>query len=259
MQSLSQLIHSSSDNLLSGVESTIERSGVKSVSEKLFKFEMPTENEITKIIVLLLAIIAIIVVVFFIPRLNKDASFEKMILDSKIIKLIFCCVLLYGFYHYSLKMFGVVLLITFFLFWFHHGYSVEKYGPVNMMNLGEVWQDVVNAFGEQDEVVLKKNEHGEIVVGEHEKKVVEKVEKEVEKDEKEVEIEKVEKSVDEDVKEETGFSNNSEEMYERQQQIFDQRDFMILPERGEERAQIFDRICDCTRCTKPTSFVEKEF
>lgn len=259
MESLSQIINTSS----AGIDSTFERSGVKSISNKIINLQLLDSNDMTNIIVLLLAIITIIVVVFYLPRLNKNASLEKAILDNILIKIIFCCVLLYGFYHYSLKMFGIVLLITFFLFWFHNGYSVEKYGPVNMMNVGSTWENIVNIFGKQDEVSEKEHHFGIDVVGENEKKEEkeddESDDEEDEEEVKEVEKEKINEVVAENDDVFNGFSNNSSEMYQRQQQIFDQRDFMILPEMSEERAQIFNRICDDTICRKPSSFVEKEY
>ena len=54
-----------------------------------------------------------------------------------------------------------------------------------------------------------------------------------------------------------GVSNNNLEVIKNQENIFDQRDFMIQPEVIKEQQQAYNRICDCTKCTKPTSYVEQ--
>lgn len=270
---------------------TSEKAGTSEIFRKIKGLKMLDEMDLNKIIILLIAIIAIIVVVFILPKLNKSADLEKRILDSKFIKFIVCLVLIYAFYQYNVEIFLIMLVIVFFLYWFHHGYSVENYGPVKTACVGSKFEKVAAALEEKPVVVVKKIEGGEVVVNDFDdvkEKIVEEVKAEEKKkgfldrvlksetveDFDEVEekmINDAVKSADEIVDETgevdvpadipefnaNGLENDTIGAYDRQQEIFDQRDFMIMPEGAPERQSTFERICDCTKCTKPSSYVDR--
>lgn len=233
----------------------VKKSGMIDIASKIIHCQSLDELDMTKIIVLLLAIICIIVIIFFLPKLNKSADLEKKILDSKVVKIIIACFLLYSFFEYNIDVFIGEVVITFFLFWFHHGYSAEHYGPVSTAYTGSVFTpvpDVKNVIPG----ISKDIETGELIVGDSVKPIVEDVEPVEHKEEPKEEPELI--SVDEEELDRfSGYSPNTLDNYSKQEGIFDQRDFMIMPESAPERQNTFDRICDCTKCTKPTSFVDR--
>ena len=92
-------------NLYESTTSTMDKSGVSDIFNKIMHFQAPNELDMTKMIVLLLAAIVIIIVVFIIPKYNKSSKFMKLILDNKIIKILICCVLFYAFYQYDVEVF----------------------------------------------------------------------------------------------------------------------------------------------------------
>ena len=50
-------------------------------------------------------------------------------------------------------------------------------------------------------------------------------------------------------------------IYDKQGKIFDQRDFMIMPEQAPERNTMIDRLYQSTKCNcenKPTSMIDRE-
>lgn len=270
-------------NLADSVSSTANKSGMSDVFSKLFKFQSLDEFDLTRVIVLLLAAIVIIVVVFFLPKLNKSAKFMKSILDSKFVKFLMCCVLFYAFYQYDIEIFLIMFGIVFAIYWFHSGYTAEHYGPVSMAVIGEEYKKLDKVLAEKDVAVVRKTEHGELIVGDINEFKEEVAEQVAEQEQKKSLIDKlfhreqpiVEPATEEEIIEDTiktvedvavvpdpfdsvvGNGNNTLEMLNNQQEIFDQRDFMIMPEMAEERQSTFNRICDCTRCAKPTSFVEQ--
>lgn len=266
-------------NLYESTTSTMDKSGVSDVFNKLLHFQAPNELDMTKMIVLLLAAIVIIIVVFIIPKYNKSSKFMKLILDNKIIKILICCVLLYAFYQYDVEVFIVMLVIVFALYWFHNGYVAEHYGPIDTINIGSEYYKLNNILNNDKAAVIKKTGHNEVVVDDldnikediiaEDKKndIISKVNKEEikevvdnSKDDKS-NVAVVKDSGDNmanyDFDDVVGVSNNNLEVIKNQENIFDQRDFMIQPEVIKEQQQAYNRICDCTKCTKPTSYVEQ--
>ena len=258
-------------NLYESTTSTMDKSGVSDVFNKLLHFQAPNELDMTKMIVLLLAAIVIIIVVFIIPKYNKSSKFMKLILDNKIIKILICCVLLYAFYQYDVEVFIVMLVIVFALYWFHNGYVAEHYGPIDTINIGSEYYKLNNILNNDKAAVIKKTGHNEVVVDDldniediiaEDKKndIISKVNKEeIKEADKPVAV--VKDSGDNianyDFDDVVGVSNNNLEVIKNQENIFDQRDFMIQPEVIKEQQQAYNRICDCTKCTKPTSYVEQ--
>ena len=257
-------------NLYESTTSTMDKSGISDVFNKLLHFQAPNELDMTKMIVLLLAAIVIIIVVFIIPKYNKSSKFMKLILDNKIIKILICCVLFYAFYQYDVEVFIVMLVIVFALYWFHNGYVAEHYGPIDTINIGSEYYKLNNILNNDKAAVIKKTGHNEVVVDDldniediiaEDKKndIISKVNEEIKEADKPVAV--VKDSGDNmdnyDFDDVVGVSNNNLEVIKNQENIFDQRDFMIQPEVIKEQQQAYNRICDCTKCTKPTSYVEQ--
>ena len=258
-------------NLYESTTSTMDKSGVSDVFNKLLHFQAPNELDMTKMIVLLLAAIVIIIVVFIIPKYNKSSKFMKLILDNKIIKILICCVLLYAFYQYDVEVFIVMLVIVFALYWFHNGYVAEHYGPIDTINIGSEYYKLNNISNNDKAAIIKKIAHNQVVVDDldsikediitKDKKndIISKVNEEIKEADKSVAV--VSDSGDNmasyDIDNVVGVSNNNLELIKNQENIFDQRDFMIQPEVIKEQQQAYNRICDCTKCTKPTSYVEQ--
>ena len=257
-------------NLYESTTSTMDKSGVSDVFNKLLHFQAPNELDMTKMIVLLLAAIVIIIVVFIIPKYNKSSKFMKLILDNKIIKILICCVLLYAFYQYDVEVFIVMLVIVFALYWFHNGYVAEHYGPIDTINIGSEYYKLNNILNNDKAAIIKKTGHNQIVVDDldniediiaEDKKndIISKVNEEIKEADKPVNIVKDsgDNMANYDFDDVVGVSNNNLEVIKNQENIFDQRDFMIQPEVIKEQQQAYNRICDCTKCTKPTSYVEQ--
>ena len=257
-------------NLYESTTSTMDKSGVSDVFNKLLHFQAPNELDMTKMIVLLLAAIVIIIVVFIIPKYNKSSKFMKLILDNKIIKILICCVLLYAFYQYDVEVFIVMLVIVFALYWFHNGYVAEHYGPIDTINIGSEYYKLNNLLNNDKAAIIKKTGHNQIVVDDldniediiaEDKKndIISKVNEEIKEADKPVNIVKDsgDNMANYDFDDVVGVSNNNLEVIKNQENIFDQRDFMIQPEVIKEQQQAYNRICDCTKCTKPTSYVEQ--
>ena len=258
-------------NLYESTTSTMDKSGVSDVFNKLLHFQAPNELDMTKMIVLLLAAIVIIIVVFIIPKYNKSSKFMKLILDNKIIKILICCVLLYAFYQYDVEVFIVMLVIVFALYWFHNGYVAEHYGPIDTINIGSEYYKLNNLLNNDKAAVIKKTGHNEVVVDDldnikediiaEDKKndIISKVNEEIKEADKPVAVVKDsgDNMANYDFDDVVGVSNNNLEVIKNQENIFDQRDFMIQPEVIKEQQQAYNRICDCTKCTKPTSYVEQ--
>ena len=258
-------------NLYESTTSTMDKSGVSDVFNKLLHFQAPNELDMTKMIVLLLAAIVIIIVVFIIPKYNKSSKFMKLILDNKIIKILMCCVLFYAFYQYDVEVFIVMLVIVFALYWFHNGYVAEHYGPIDTINIGSEYYKLNNILNNDKAAVIKKTGHNEVVVDDldsikediiaEDKKndIISKVNEEIKEADKPVAVVKDsgDNMANYDFDDVVGVSNNNLEVIKNQENIFDQRDFMIQPEVIKEQQQAYNRICDCTKCTKPTSYVEQ--
>ena len=258
-------------NLYESTTSTMDKSGVSDVFNKLLHFQAPNELDMTKMIVLLLAAIVIIIVVFIIPKYNKSSKFMKLILDNKIIKILICCVLFYAFYQYNVEVFIVMLVIVFALYWFHNGYVAEHYGPIDTINIGSEYYKLNNILNNDKAAVIKKTGHNEVVVDDldnikediiaEDKKndIISKVNEEIKEADKSVDVVKDsgDNMANYDFDDVVGVSNNNLEVIKNQENIFDQRDFMIQPEVIKEQQQAYNRICDCTKCTKPTSYVEQ--
>lgn len=258
-------------NIYDSTTSTMDKSGVSDVFNKIMHFQAPNELDMTKMIVLLLAAIVIIIIVFIIPKYNKSSRFMKLILDNKIIKILMCCVLFYAFYQYDVEVFIVMLVIVFALYWFHNGYVAEHYGPIDTINIGSEYYKLNNILNNDKAAVIKKTGHSQIVVDDldnikeeiiaEDKKndIISKVNEEIKEADKPVAV--VSDSGDNmasyDFDNVVGVSNNNLELIKNQENIFDQRDFMIQPEVIKEQQQAYNRICDCTKCTKPTSYVEQ--
>ena len=258
-------------NLYESTTSTMDKSGVSDVFNKIMHFQAPNELDMTKMIVLLLAAIVIIIVVFIIPKYNKSSRFMKLILDNKIIKILMCCVLFYAFYQYDVEVFIVMLVIVFALYWFHNGYVAEHYGPIDTINIGSEYYKLNNISNNDKAAIIKKIAHNQVVVddldsikediiAENKKNdIISKVNEEIKEADKSVAV--VSDSGDNmasyDIDNVVGVSNNNLELIKNQENIFDQRDFMIQPEVIKEQQQAYNRICDCTKCTKPTSYVEQ--
>lgn len=258
-------------NLYESTTSTMDKSGVSDIFNKIMHFQAPNELDMTKMIVLLLAAIVIIIVVFIIPKYNKSSKFMKLILDNKIIKILICCVLLYAFYQYDVEVFIVMLVIVFALYWFHNGYVAEHYGPIDTINIGSEYYKLNNISNNDKAAVIKKIAHNQVVVDDldsikediiaEDKKndIISKVNEEIKEADKSVAV--VSDSGDNmasyDIDNVVGVSNNNLELIKNQENIFDQRDFMIQPEVIKEQQQVYNRICDCTKCTKPTSYVDQ--
>ena len=258
-------------NLYESTTSTMDKSGISDVFNKLLHFQAPNELDMTKMIVLLLAAIVIIIVVFIIPKYNKSSKFMKLILDNKIIKILICCVLFYAFYQYNVEVFIVMLVIVFALYWFHNGYVAEHYGPIDTINIGSEYYKLNNILNNDKAAVIKKTGHNDIVVDDldnikediitEDKKndIISKVNEEIKEVDKPVAVVKDsgDNMANYDFDDVVGVSNNNLEVIKNQENIFDQRDFMIQPEVIKEQQQAYNRICDCTKCTKPTSYVEQ--
>lgn len=257
-------------NLYESTTSTMDKSGVSDVFNKLLHFQAPNELDMTKMIVLLLAAIVIIIVVFIIPKYNKSSKFMKLILDNKIIKILICCVLFYAFYQYDVEVFIVMLVIVFALYWFHNGYVAEHYGPIETINIGSEYYKLNNLLNNDKAAIIKKTGHNQIVVDDldniediiaEDKKndIISKVNEEIKEADKPVNVVKDsgDNMANYDFDDVVGVSNNNLEVIKNQENIFDQRDFMIQPEVIKEQQQAYNRICDCTKCTKPTSYVEQ--
>lgn len=258
-------------NLYESTTSTMDKSGVSDVFNKLLHFQAPNELDMTKMIVLLLAAIVIIIVVFIIPKYNKSSRFMKLILDNKIIKILMCCVLFYAFYQYDVEVFIVMLVIVFALYWFHNGYVAEHYGPIDTINIGSEYYKLNNILNNDKAAIIKKTGHNQIVVDDldsikediiaEDKKndIISKVNEEIKEADKSVAVVKDsgDNMANYDFDDVVGVSNNNLEVIKNQENIFDQRDFMIQPEVIKEQQQAYNRICDCTKCTKPTSYVEQ--
>ena len=258
-------------NLYESTTSTMDKSGVSDIFNKIMHFQAPNELDMTKMIVLLLAAIVIIIVVFIIPKYNKSSKFMKLILDNKIIKILICCVLFYAFYQYDVEVFIVMLVIVFALYWFHNGYVAEHYGPIDTINIGSEYYKLTNLLNNDKAAVIKKTGHNEVVVDDldnikediitEDKKndIISKVNEEIKEADKPVNIVKDsgDNMANYDFDDVVGVSNNNLEVIKNQENIFDQRDFMIQPEVIKEQQQAYNRICDCTKCTKPTSYVEQ--
>ena len=258
-------------NLYESTTSTMDKSGVSDVFNKIMHFQAPNELDMTKMIVLLLAAIVIIIVVFIIPKYNKSSRFMKLILDNKIIKILMCCVLFYAFYQYDVEVFIVMLVIVFALYWFHNGYVAEHYGPIDTINIGSEYYKLNNILNNDKAAIIKKRAHNQVVVddldsikediiAENKKNdIISKVNEEIKEADKSVAV--VSDSGDNmasyDIDNVVGVSNNNLELIKNQENIFDQRDFMIQPEVIKEQQQVYNRICDCTKCTKPTSYVDQ--
>lgn len=258
-------------NLYDSTTSTMDKSGVSDIFNKIMHFQAPNELDMTKMIVLLLAAIVIIIVVFIIPKYNKSSKFMKLILDNKIIKILICCVLFYAFYQYNVEVFIVMLVIVFALYWFHNGYVAEHYGPIETINIGSEYYKLNNILNNDKAAVIKKTGHNDIVVDDldnikediiaEDKKndIISKVNEEIKEADKPVDVVKDsgDNMANYDFDDVVGVSNNNLEVIKNQENIFDQRDFMIQPEVIKEQQQAYNRICDCTKCTKPTSYVEQ--
>ena len=258
-------------NLYESTTSTMDKSGVSDIFNKIMHFQAPNELDMTKMIVLLLAAIVIIIVVFIIPKYNKSSKFMKLILDNKIIKILICCVLFYAFYQYDVEVFIVMLVIVFALYWFHNGYVAEHYGPIDTINIGSEYYKLNNILNNDKAAVIKKTGHNEVVVDDldnikediiaEDKKndIISKVNEEIKEADKPVNVVKdsSDNMANYDFDDVVGVSNNNLEVIKNQENIFDQRDFMIQPEVIKEQQQAYNRICDCTKCTKPTSYVEQ--
>ena len=258
-------------NLYESTTSTMDKSGVSDVFNKLLHFQAPNELDMTKMIVLLLAAIVIIIVVFIIPKYNKSSRFMKLILDNKIIKILMCCVLFYAFYQYDVEVFIVMLVIVFALYWFHNGYVAEHYGPIDTINIGSEYYKLNNISNNDKAAIIKKIAHNQVVVDDldsikediiaEDKKndIISKVNEEIKEADKPVAVVKDsgDNMANYDFDDVVGVSNNNLEVIKNQENIFDQRDFMIQPEVIKEQQQAYNRICDCTKCTKPTSYVEQ--
>ena len=248
----------------------MDKSGISDVFNKIMHFQAPNELDMTKMIVLLLAAIVIIIVVFIIPKYNKSSKFMKLILDNKIIKILICCVLFYAFYQYDVEVFIVMLVIVFALYWFHNGYVAEHYGPIETINIGSEYYKLNNLLNNDKAAIIKKTGHNQIVVDDldniediiaEDKKndIISKVNEEIKEADKPVNVVKDsgDNMANYDFDDVVGVSNNNLEVIKNQENIFDQRDFMIQPEVIKEQQQAYNRICDCTKCTKPTSYVEQ--
>ena len=258
-------------NLYESTTSTMDKSGISDIFNKIMHFQAPNELDMTKMIVLLLAAIVIIIVVFIIPKYNKSSKFMKLILDNKIIKILICCVLFYAFYQYDVEVFIVMLVIVFALYWFHNGYVAEHYGPIDTINIGSEYYKLNNILNNDKAAVIKKTGHNEVVVDDldnikediiaEDKKndIISKVNEEIKEADKPVNVVKdsSDNMANYDFDDVVGVSNNNLEVIKNQENIFDQRDFMIQPEVIKEQQQAYNRICDCTKCTKPTSYVEQ--
>lgn len=222
-------VRKETDNILSSTTSTIEKSGLSDAFKKLYNRQLLDDIDLSKIIVLLFALIVILVVVFFLPKLNKSARLEKKILDNKIIKVLICCVLLYAFYHYDIESFLILLTVVFALFWFHHGYSQENYGPIQMYQVGSKLND--DFVKEEEEI--KEND-----------------DEEKDKQQKEQIIEQIR---------EKPFQYDNLDEYDRQEEIFDQRDFMIMSNPSKSSNQeIFERLYDEKLISKPELIKSQE-
>lgn len=258
-------------NLYDSTTSTMDKSGVSDVFNKIMHFQAPNELDMTKMIILLLAAIVIIIVVFIIPKYNKSSKFMKLILDNKIIKILMCCVLFYAFYQYDVEVFIVMLVIVFALYWFHNGYVAEHYGPIDTINIGSEYYKLNNILNNDKAAVIKKTGHSQIVVDDldnikeeiiaEDKKndIISKVNEEIKEADKPVAVvsDSGDNMANYDFDDVVGVSNNNLELIKNQENIFDQRDFMIQPEVIKEQQQAYNRICDCTKCTKPISYVDQ--
>lgn len=258
-------------NIYDSTTSTMDKSGVSDIFNKIMHFQAPNELDMTKMIVLLLAAIVIIIVVFIIPKYNKSSRFMKLILDNKIIKILMCCVLFYAFYQYDVEVFIVMLVIVFALYWFHNGYVAEHYGPIDTINIGSEYYKLNNILNNDKAAIIKKTGHSQIVVDDldnikeeiiaEDKKndIISKVNEEIKEADKSVDVvsDSGDNMANYDFDDVVGVSNNNLELIKNQENIFDQRDFMIQPEVIKEQQQAYNRICDCTKCTKPTSYVDQ--
>ena len=258
-------------NIYESTTSTMDKSGVSDVFNKIMHFQAPNELDMTKMIILLLAAIVIIIIVFIIPKYNKSSKFMKLILDNKIIKILMCCVLFYAFYQYDVEVFIVMLVIVFALYWFHNGYVAEHYGPIDTINIGSEYYKLNNILNNDKAAIIKKTGHNQIVVDDldnikeeiiaEDKKndIISKVNEEIKEADKSVAVvsDSGDNMANYDFDNVVGVSNNNLELIKNQENIFDQRDFMIQPEVIKEQQQAYNRICDCTKCTKPTSYVDQ--
>lgn len=264
--------------------STANKTGLSSIFDKIKNHKSFDEMDLTNVVIMLIAIITIIVVVFFLPRFNKSTTFEKKLFNSTFFKFIICLFLFYAFYHYDIPLFCMCLIIVFIFFWFYHGCFTEHM----------ITEEISKELNKKPAIIVKL-EGGEIVIDDVDKFrqmiIADKIDEIKQLALNEV---KQENSFTDKVKSTASsiidttsnavssvasttsnvlstvaspitnlLKNDSEsevienEITENQPtEIFDQRDFMIMPEDAPERTGTFNRICDYTRCTKPTSFVE---
>lgn len=260
---------------------TIEKSGVSEMINKVKSLSLFDEMDIKNIIIILIAVIVIITVVFFLPKLNKSATFEKKLFNSKFFKFIICLFLFYAFYNYDLPLFCMCLVIIFLFMWFHNGCFTEHM-------IGEEITKELN----KTPAIIVRIEGGEIVVEDAEKFkqmiISDKID-EIKSASEETLGDKIKSTASSAVSTASDavssvastasdavsavastassalstvaspitnlFSKDDVEEIQPKE-IFDQRDFMVLNETAPQQQEIYNHICDGTRCMKPTSFVD---
>lgn len=286
---MSQSVKSIYDSSANTFDKTLDKTGFKKMYNKLWNLQSFDESDLLDIVMILIAIITIVIVVFYLPKFNKTATAEKKIFDSKFFKFIVCLFLFYAFYFYDLPLFCMCLVIVFLFFWFHHGCFTEhmigeeitkelnkKPAVVVRIEGGEIIVDDVDKFkqmiisdkiDEIKEIALKENE--DLSFGDKIKSFASSASNVATGAISSATgaVSSVASTItspitnlfnkDEEVVPENLPSPNQEiEEPIQNKEIFDQRDFMIMPENAPERQGTFERICDCTRCTKPTSYVD---
>lgn len=255
-------ISSIRDSATNTAKELSDKTGTTKIVSKLWNLKPLDENNLLDIVMMLIAIIAIVVVVFYLPKYSKTSSFEKKIFDSKFFKFIICLFLFYAFYFYDLPLFCMCLVIIFLFFWFHHGCFTEHM----------IGEEIAKELNKKPAVVVRI-EGGEIIVDD-----VDKFKQMIISDK----IDEIKEVALSEINQEPSFTDkikstassvastasstlskvaspitnlfSSEE--DKPAEIFDQRDFMIMPENAPEKEELFNRICDGTKCSKPSSFVE---
>ena len=267
---MSNFMTSSVKSIKDSSVDTLEKSGLSEMFNKIKSFNSFDEMDIKNIIIILIAVIVIITVVFFIPRFNKSSTFEKKLFNSKFFKFIICLFLFYAFYNYDIPLFCMCLVIIFLFLWFHHGCFTEHM-------IGEEITKELN----KTPAVIVRIEGGEILVEDADKfkqlfisNKVDDVKDEIVEDETlgdkiKSTASSIASTASDVVSSVASTASNavstvaspitnlfSSEEEVKPKEIFDQRDFMILNETTPQKQEIYNHICDGTRCMKPTSFVD---
>lgn len=240
----------------------VNKTGIVSVFDKLIHFKSLDKSDLKNIIVFLIALICVIVIVFIIPKFNKNADLEKKILDCTIVKVLVCCFLLYAFYIYDIKVFGCIAALVIFIYWLHHGYTVESYGPIKPARVGSEFTPATPAPGSDEVIISKPMPASEIITPETKGGIIdtisEKITSLVKDDDELIDEDEFDDTTKENF---TPCTNDTLSIYDKQGKIFDQRDFMIMPEQAPERNTMIDRLYQSTKCNcenKPTSMIDRE-